>query len=72
MSGAICRSTRRRIVFSEEYLRLTVLTFERHLGRTVTMDEAREIAENTLAWMEWIADGEIAVTSGESSAIVKS
>lgn len=71
MNGAVCRSTRRPIVLSEEYLRLTVLVFERHLGRTVTMDEAREIAENTLAWMEWIADGETAVTSAGSSAIVK-
>lgn len=72
MKPVTCRSTRRRFVFSEEYLRLTVLTFERHLGRSVTMDEAREIAENTLAWMEWIIDGETAVTSGESPAIIPS
>ncbi len=70
MRDVVCRTTRRRIVLSEEYLRLTVLTFERQYGRTVTMDEAREIAENTLAWMEWIADGESAVTSAKSSATV--
>ncbi|MCW5830313.1 MAG: hypothetical protein KIT79_13485 [Deltaproteobacteria bacterium] len=66
MSDVVCRTTRSRIVLREEYLRLTVLTFERHMGRTVTMDEAREIAENTLVWMEWIADEE--VTSAGSSA----
>lgn len=63
------RSVRQRPAFSEEYLRFTVLTFEKHLGRTVTMEEAREIAENTLAWLEWIE--ETSVTSGESSAIVE-
>lgn len=33
-------------------------TFEPVLGRPVLMDEAREIAENTLAWLEWIAEEE--------------
>lgn len=68
MSEVVCRSRRQRTPFSEEYLRFTVLTFEKHLGRTVTMEEAKEIAENTLAWLEWI--DETSVTAEENSAII--
>lgn len=53
-----CRTTRRRILLTDGYLRLTAETFYEYFGRPVLLEEAREIAENVLRWLECLLDGE--------------
>ena len=52
-----CRTTRRRIMLTDDYLRRTAEVFEAELGRPVSRDEAREIAENVLRYLETLSDG---------------
>lgn len=52
-----CRTTRRRVMLTDDYLRRTAEVFEKELGRPVTRDEAREIAENVLCYLECLVDG---------------
>lgn len=52
-----CRTTRKRIMLSDDYLRRTAEVFEAELGRPVSRDEAREIAENVLRYLEALSDG---------------
>lgn len=52
-----CRTTRRRVMLTDDYLRRTAELFEVELGRPVTKAEAREIAENVLCYLECLVDG---------------
>ena len=51
-----CRTTRRRIFLSDDFLRETAEHFARKFGRPVPCDEARVIAENVLAYLECLVD----------------
>ncbi len=44
-------------MLTDDYLRRTAEVFEVELGRPVTRDEAREIAESVLCYLECLVDG---------------